>query len=465
MAMMMQLFFEYGLLASGWARNVLIDVDDAGLITSISAGEDVPAGGVSGQIALPGMANLHSHAFQRAMVGLGEWRSAGNSAGNENDDFWSWREVMYRFLDRLRPEDLEAVAAQLYVEMLESGFTAVGEFHYLHHQPNGVSYDHITEMSERLMVAAKDAGIGLTLLPVCYSAGGFGGAAVSDAQQRFYNDADRFLTLASECRKQAVNQPRCIIGIAPHSLRAVAPEILQDIINANSDGPIHIHIAEQVGEVEDCIAWSGARPVEWLFEHVEVDERWCLVHATHMDAAEIKKLATSRAVAGLCPATEANLGDGIFEGVAYQQASSSEGSRWGIGTDSHIRVDVAEELRSLEYSQRLRDLGRNRLVGKGQANGRTLYDAALKGGAQALGQKMGGFEVGCYADIVSLNANHPLLIGKHGDDWLNAWIFSGDKTCVKDVWASGKHVVKDGQHMAREAMLKPFAAAMKHLTA
>ena len=457
---MTQLFFEHALLPSGWARGVVIDIDASGRITSVATDSDAPAAGalgISNHIALPGMANLHSHAFQRAMVGLGEWRSAGDV----NDDFWSWREVMYRFLHRLRPDDVQAIAAQLYTEMLESGFTAVGEFHYVHHQPDGAPYDNKAEMSTQLMAAANDAGIGLTLLPVCYAAGGFGGATISDHQRRFFNDADQFLNLVVECRNSVVNQPRCIVGIAPHSLRAVPPEILQEIVAANPEGPIHIHIAEQVGEVDDCVAWSGARPVQWLLDNQPVDARWCLVHATHMDESEVKKLAASGAAVGLCPATEANLGDGIFEGVAYQQA----GGKWGIGTDSHIRVDVAEELRSLEYSQRLRDLGRNRLAGSGQASGRTLYEAALSGGAQALGQNMGALEVGRYADIVSLDAGHPLLIGKGDDDWLNAWIFSGDKSCVRDVWVGGKHVVKQGRHMHREVTLKHFTAAMQHLVA
>ena len=251
------------------------------------------------------------------MAGLGEWRGQGQ------DSFWTWREVMYRFLENLRPEDLETIAKQIYVEMLEAGYTAVGEFHYVHHGPDGTPYENLTEMSERIMAAAEESSIGLTLLPVLYTAGGFGGAPVAGSQLRFYNDAERFLQLVEQCKTRAPNK-RTYIGIAPHSLRAVTPESLHEVVAAHSDGPIHIHIAEQVKEVEDCIAWSGQRPVEWLLENQEANERWCLVHATHMNDAEVNALAKSGAVAGLCPTTEANLGDGIFAGVAYHKA----GGRW-----------------------------------------------------------------------------------------------------------------------------------------
>jgi formiminoglutamate deiminase len=451
---MKTLFFNHALLADGFARNVRISADETGLITHVAANSPMPDSGAEGDIALPGMANLHSHAFQRAMAGLGEWR--GTSA---QDSFWSWREVMYRFVQRLRPQDLHAIAAQLYVEMLEAGFTAVGEFHYLHHQPDGTPYDDLGEMSQQLIQAANATGIGQTLLPVLYQQGGFDGAALSASQQRFYNDTDQFLTLVSGLQKAPFEHPRNLIGIAPHSLRAVSADALTHIMQANPTGPIHIHIAEQMREVEDCIAFNGTRPVQYLLDHAPVDHRWCLVHATHLDQAEITQLAACKAVAGLCPITEANLGDGVFAGVDYLAA----GGIWGIGSDSHIRIDLAEELRSYEYSQRLRDLKRTRLAAKSQANGRSLFDAACAGGAQALAQNMGSIAVGNWCDIIALNASHPVLIGKSGDDWLNSWIFAGDKSCVSDVWVNGQHLVQNGQHIHRQKILSHFAKAMHHL--
>ena len=450
---MKPLFFDNALLPDGWAQHVLIEADGNGVIAAITPNAPKPSGGASGAIAVAGMANLHSHAFQRAMAGLGEWRGA-----QADDSFWTWRDAMYRFLERLRPEDLQAVAAQLYVEMLEAGFTAVGEFHYVHHQVDGSPYDDLCEMSVRLMQAAAETGIGQTLLPVFYHTGGFNNAPVQNAQKRFFNNTDDFLKLAEGCRKLATSA-RTVIGIAPHSLRAVPPDALDVVLQATAGGPVHIHIAEQVKEVEDCIRWSGARPVKWLFDHQPVNSRWCLVHATHMDENEIKLLAKSSAVAGLCPITEANLGDGIFEGVSYHQL----GGKWGIGSDSNIRIDLAEELRSYEYSQRLRDKARTRLATSGQANGRALFDAALAGGAQALGQKTGCIAIGQYCDLLSLDAGHPLLIGKQTDDWLNSWLFGGDKSCVRDVWVSGKHIVQNGAHQKREAIATAFAKAMQHL--
>lgn len=451
---MKQLFFDNALLPEGWANNVLIEADDTGIITSIAADSQKPTGGTDGQIVVAGMANLHSHAFQRAMAGLGEWRGT-----SDNDSFWTWRETMYRFLGRLRPEDLDAVAAQLYVEMLEAGFTAVGEFHYVHHQADGTPYDDPAEMSGQLMAAAEQAGIGQTLLPVFYQYGGFNAVPVSSAQLRFFNEIENFQKLVEECKAKAGQ--RTIIGIAPHSLRAITPDSLNEVLQANPKGPVHIHIAEQIKEVEDCSKWSGVRPVQWLYDNQPVDERWCLIHATHMNEAEVKLLAGNGAIAGLCPITEANLGDGIFAGASYHQA----GGKWGVGSDSNVRIDLAEELRSYEYSQRLRDKQRTRLVDSEQSNGRSLFDAALSGGAQAVGQNMGAIAIGKQCDLVALDADHPVLIGKNNDDWLNSWIFAGDKSCISDVWVGGKHKVKNGRHKERKNITENFAKAMKHLTA
>jgi len=453
---MSKLFFEHALLPGGWARDVAIDLDGQGRIAAVEA--DRPRSGTRSDaaIAVPGTANLHSHAFQRAMCGLGEWRAAD---AYEDGSFWTWREAMYRFLGRLRPEDLEAVAAQLYVEMLEAGFTAVGEFHYVHHQPDGTRYDTVSEMSGRLLAAAAEADIGMTLLPVFYGQSGFGGATAGGAQRRFVNDPDRFVRLVEDVRSKARGNRRTVVGIAPHSLRAVTPDSLKAVLAAHPRGPVHIHIAEQEREVEDCIDWSGQRPVEWLFDHVPVDNRWCLVHATHMTAKETRTLAASGAVAGLCPLTEANLGDGIFNGIGYHRA----GGAWGVGSDSHIRIDLAEELRALEYSQRLRDRRRNLVAGPGEATGRALFEAAGRGGAIALDQPMGSIAPGNWGDIVGLDPHHPVLVGKSADDWLNGWIFSGDRTCVRDVWVAGRHVVVAGRHRARAEVAKAFARAMEHL--
>ncbi|MEM8645434.1 MAG: formimidoylglutamate deiminase [Pseudomonadota bacterium] len=446
---MSKLFFNNVLLKEGWARNVLIEQDEAGWVTAVTPDAEVPESGINGQIAVPGVANLHSHAFQRAMAGLGEWRAA------DGDSFWTWRDVMYRFLGRLRPEDLEAIASQLYVEMLEAGFTAVGEFHYVHHQPDGTPYDNLAEMAHRIEAAAERAQIALTHLPVFYANGGFGGQPTGGAQARFANDPERFATLVAALG----NADRTVVGIAPHSLRAVTPETLSDVVRAAPPGPIHIHISEQRKEVEDCIAWSGQRPVEWLLNHQSVDKRWCLIHATHMTDAETEGTAKRGAIAGLCPITEANLGDGTFNGVVFEAA----GGRWGVGSDSHVRIDLAEELRALEYSQRLRDLSRNRLAPDGAAGGRTLFQMAAEGGADALQQKMGVIEPGRACDIVSLDADHPVLIGKRDDDWLNSWIFAGDGRCVRDVWASGRHVIADGRHPERDQIRAAFAKTMEHL--
>ncbi len=453
---MKQLFFSNALLPDGWARNVEIKLDEQGAISDVVT--DAPGAGrqVDGAIAVPGMANLHSHAFQRAMAGLGEWRGTGASA---NDSFWTWREVMYRSLEKLTPDHVQAIAAQLYVEMLEAGFTAVGEFQYVHHQPDGRPYDQLAEMSMQLMDAADKTGIAQTMLPVFYANGGFGGQPVAGAQQRFYNGPARFAELVEACRSHANGHHRTIIGIAPHSLRAVTPETLVEIVGQAGGLPIHMHIAEQRREVEDCISWSGARPVEWLLDHHQVDPAWCLIHATHMEHSETEALAASGAVAGLCPITEANLGDGVFDGVTFGKA----GGRFGVGSDSHVRIDLAEELRSLEYSQRLRDLGRNRLVAAGMANGRALFDRAVAGGAQATGQNTGRIAAGCWCDVVSLDPSHPVLCGKSDDNWLNGWLFSGDRACVLDVWVSGKHLVQAGRHTGRDPIARSFGSVMETL--
>ncbi|HEY5829425.1 MAG TPA: formimidoylglutamate deiminase [Hyphomicrobiaceae bacterium] len=450
---MPQLHVQHALLETGWQRDVLIRIEGP-RIAAIEAGAAAPAGveRLAG-IAVPGVANVHSHAFQRAMAGLVERR------GPEDDSFWTWREVMYRFLARMTPDDVEAIAAWAYVEMLEAGFTAVGEFHYLHNAPDGARYADPAEMAGRIVAAAEASGIGLALLPCFYAHGGCGGKAAKPGQARFLSDIESFRRLIEASRRHLSRLDGAVLGIAPHSLRAVDAAELRALVDAWPAGPIHMHAAEQMGEVEECIAWSGARPVEWLLANMAVDARWCLIHTTHMTPQESRDLARSGATAGLCPITEANLGDGIFEAARFLDA----GGRIAVGTDSNVRISVAEELRTLEYGQRLRERKRNRLGPTGASTGRHLFDLARAGGARALGLDGGMLAVGKVADIVVLDAEHPALIGRDGDAALDAWLFASGDGVVRDVIAGGRHVVVDGRHVARDAVLARFAAAMRRL--
>jgi formiminoglutamate deiminase len=450
---MTTIFAEQALLPAGWQDNTRI-VTDGGRIVSVEQAASPAPGDEHHAIVLPGMPNLHSHAFQRGMAGLAETR------GPSADSFWSWREVMYRFALAITPEQAEAVAAQLYVEMLEAGFSRVGEFHYLHHDLDGRPYANIAEMAERIAAAASATGIGLTLLPVFYAHSGFGGAAPADGQRRFVNDLDGFAALLEGCRAAVKDMPGAVVGVAPHSLRAVTPESLNEVIARAGEWPIHIHIAEQVKEIEDCIAWSGARPVEWLLANAEVDRRWCLIHATHMIDAETIAMAKSGAVAGLCPITEANLGDGAFSAALFVE----HGGRFGVGSDSNVLIGVVDELRQLEYSQRIFHRARNVLAEPGQSNGRNLFTRAVVGGNQALSRAESGIAPGAAADFVSLDATHPTLAGKSGDAILDAWIFANG-AAVDCVWVNGERVVSQGRHFARDAIAEKFKTAMIELLA
>jgi formimidoylglutamate deiminase len=401
------------------------------------------------------MPNLHSHAFQRAMAGGAERRSPAGQ-----DSFWTWRETMYRFVGRFSPEDAEAVAAQLYAELLEHGFTSVAEFHYLHHQPDGTPFDDIAEMAKRHLAAARRAGIGMTMLPSLYRHGGIFGKPPHDGQRRFLNDLDGFGRIVEGAREAAGSDPQCAVGLAPHSLRAVTPDMLRAL--AGFDGPIHIHAAEQPKEVEECLAATGARPVRWLLDNMPLDARWCLIHATHMDAAETAALAKTGAVAGLCPSTEASLGDGIFPLSAFL----ADQGRFGIGTDSHVGTAPAMELRQLETTQRLRDHAR--AVATGSENphpGRTLLEAALAGGAQVSGRKLGAIAPGMRADLVELDDTHPLLLGRDRDALLDAWVFSGQGNPVRSVVCGGRVVVEAGRHVDAMAIRDDFSNAMRRLLA
>ena len=458
-----RLFAEQALLPDGWARDVLFEIDADGNLSAVTVdsadgGRDVPVERAAGPV-VPGLPNLHSHAFQRAMAGLAE------QAANPEDSFWTWRELMYRFVDRLDPPQIEAIATQLYIELVKAGYTAVGEFHYLHHGPDGAPYADPAETGKRLLAAARTAGLGITLLPVLYGYGGFGGRATGVQQRRFHNSAEGLLRIFEALRAEASGDPQVRIGLAPHSLRAVTPETLAEILRGldalDPTAPRHIHIAEQTREVEDCLAWSGRRPVAWLLDEVDVDGRWCLVHATHMEPAETEALARSGAVAGLCPTTEANLGDGLFDGPRYWAA----GGAWGIGSDSHVSQSPLEELRLLEYGQRLRDRRRNVLRGAVPGVGAELYRGALAGGAQALGRPIGRFAAGCRADLLVLDAETPALIGLEGDRLLDALVFAGNANPVRDVAVGGRWVVCQGQHAAEGPALRDFAAARRALLA
>lgn len=449
---MTTIFAEQALLPEGWQAGVRIGID-GGRIADVEKNASPAAEDERHAIVLPAMPNLHSHAFQRGMAGLAEIRGPGT------DSFWSWREVMYRFALSMTPQQVEAVAAQLYVEMLEAGFSRVGEFHYLHHDLDGGHYADIAEMAVRIAAAAQRTGIGLTLLPVFYAHSSFGGAAPSEGQRRFINNIESFGRLLEGCRHAVKDLPGAVVGVAPHSLRAVTPQELSTV-TAMTDGPIHIHVAEQVKEVEDCISWSGARPVEWLLGNCEVDARWCLIHATHMTEAETVAMAESGAIAGLCPITEANLGDGTFPAPLFME----NGGRFGIGSDSNVLIGIPDELRQLEYSQRLFHRQRNVLAAPGGSNGRALFDAALNGGAQALGAGEAALAPGAYADLVSLQADHPTLVGKSGDGILDAWIFAGGSK-VDCVWAQGRKCVTDGRHFSRDTIARNFQKAMMELTA
>ena len=442
------------LVPSGWANRVRVEVADDGAIARVTPGaEPEDAVHVAG-IALPGMPNLHCHAFQKGMAGLAERR------GPADDSFWTWREVMYRFLSLLTPDDVEAIAAYAYIEMLEAGFTSVGEFHYLHHDPVGRPYADIGEMAARIAAASQASRIGLTLLPSLYTYGGFGNAAPNPGQIRFINSTDRFVTLMIRAREIVARAPGTSIGIAPHSLRAVSPQQLREVAAAFADGPVHIHAAEQTKEVDDCVASLGARPVQWLLDNAAIDRRWCLIHATHMTEDETMRLARADAVAGLCPLTEGSLGDGIFNGEGYLAANG----RFGIGTDSNIQIDAPAELRQLEYSQRLKHRGRNVMTRtEGESTGRSLYTRALAGGAQALAQPIGAIAAGHRADIVVLDADHPDLAGASGDMILDVFVFSAGRGLIRTVLTGGRVVVQDGRHHAREPIARKYRETVARL--
>ena len=454
------IFARRALLAAGWARDVRVVVA-AGAISRIESAARAVPGDVRVDTLLPALANLHSHTFQRAMAGMTEYRARGR------ESFWTWRDLMYRFVDRLTPGHIEAIAAQVFVEMQEAGYAAVGEFHYLHHQPGGAPYADISELSSRIFAAAAQTGIGLTHLPVLYSYGGAGRQALAGGQLRFGNGVERFGALLDAARAAARALPAdTVVGIAPHSLRATCPEDLARALPLAAGRPVHIHVAEQPKEVADISAWLGAPPVAWLLANAPVGADWCPIHATHMTAAETDGLARSGAVAGLCPITEANLGDGPFNGPGWIAA----GGAFGLGSDSNVRISLTEELRTLEYSQRLRDRERNVLVagaGVGGAGsvGAFLYLGAARGGARALGRDAGGIAEGRLADLVALDGNHPALCALSDDQLLDGLCFAAADGVVTDLWSAGRHQVRGGRHVARDTVIAAYRRAVAELVA
>lgn len=439
------------LLQTGWVNDVRLGMAD-GKIASVEAGVSAQSGDEHHAVVISGMPNLHSHAFQYGMAGLAERR------GPSADSFWSWREIMYKFALTTSPEQVEAVALRLYVDMLEAGFTRVGEFHYLHHDRDGTPYGNISEMADRIVSAAKAAGIGLTLLPVFYAHSGFGGAVPNEGQRRFINNPERFARLIEGCKQALAGFDGAVLGVAPHSLRAVMPDELNLVTKLLPETPVHIHVAEQVKEVEDCVAWSGKRPVEWLLDHQDLSSRWCLIHATHMTDDETQRMAKAGAIAGLCPVTEANLGDGTFNATVF----TATGGKFGVGSDSNVLIGIGDELRQLEYSQRLLHRARNVLAENEGSTGRVLFDGAVVGGNIAMGRAGDGLREGDSADFVALDMAR--LPHAKGDAVLDGWLFGG-RARPSDVWVRGVKQVEGGRHRLRDQAEHAFQKTLGELLA
>jgi formimidoylglutamate deiminase len=443
------------LLPGGWARNVVFTIGDDGRFSAIEPDAAIEGLECAAGPVVPAMPNLHSHAFQRALAGR-----TGRSSPAHDDSFWTWRQVMYAFLDRVDADALEAIAAQAYVEMAKAGYASVAEFHYVHHDAAGKPYGDPAELAWRVVAAARTAGLGLTLLPVFYAHAGFGGSAPTAGQKRFVHTTYTFTHLFERLQQGAATHGY-VLGVAPHSLRAVTPEEMGHVVRLAAPGaPVHIHAAEQTREVDDCFAWSHLRPVEWLLTQASVDARWCIVHATHMTEKEVAGLAASGAVAGLAPTTESDLGDGTFPGHAYLSA----GGRFGVGSDSNTIVDPFAELRQLEWSQRMRARRRNVLGAAGDRTiGTALWAGAARGGAQALAQPVGALEVGRRADLVVLNPFDPALAGQSADDVLDAAMFGPSRAPVRDVMAGGIWIVRDGHHVAEAEVFARYRAALARI--
>ena len=446
---------DKALLPTGWASNVRVTIDPTGRISEVSESASPPADGQRVPVLIPAPGNHHSHTFQRAMAGLSEHRGSKGQ-----DSFWTWREVMYRFLGILEPEDLQAIAAFAFMEMAEHGYAAVAEFHYVHHAPGGLHYETLSETSQRMVDGAIDAGLGLTLLPVLYQQGGMNGVPLQGSQHRFSNQLDVYLKLMAEVDNRTGDAPEDFTwGVAPHSLRAVPEEELRQLAQAFPNRPFHIHVAEQPAEVEEVLHKTGRRPVEWLLEQCSVGPRWCLIHATHLSDKEVEDLASTGAVAGFCPVTEANLGDGIARAAEFV----AQGGRFGVGTDSNVSVALAEELRQLEYSQRLREGARAVLATSEQSTGRHLVDHACSGGALALNRESGEIAPGKWADLIGLDLERGGLFDLKGDAILDGWVFSAGQAAVDTVWSAGRQIVADGRHVNRQGIAARYSNTLRRL--
>jgi formimidoylglutamate deiminase len=447
------LWARQALLENGWERDVTIEIDGMGCIKSV-APRSSPSGTRVG-IILPSPANVHSHAFQRAMAGLTEKRGP-----DPNDSFWTWRRLMYRFLDKLTPDHVEAIAAFVQMEMLEAGYSTNVEFHYLHHQPGGVPYANFAEMSDRIMAAASKTGIGLTLLPVHYQYGGLDKRELGAGQARFGNDFERFAKLHELATSNMKSLPAdSAMGVAPHSMRAVSGEDILQARKLASGTPLHMHLAEQVAEIEEVQAALGKRPVEWVLENLDPDGTCCFIHCTQMEPHETTGLARTGAVAGLCPITESSLGDGIFDGIRWM----GEGGAVAIGSDSNIRITLSEELRTLDYSQRLRDRSRAAMATTQYSTGRRIFDAINSGGAKAAGRMTGKIAPGMFADLMVLDDSHVDLAGRTGDTILDSFIFAGDDRMVADVWTAGRHMVRGGRHVLHDEITARYLSTMEDI--
>ncbi|SET21846.1 formimidoylglutamate deiminase [Thalassotalea agarivorans] len=453
----MKVFAHRVLLDSAWAKNKTLIIEN-GEITDIVDGQLDDAIVASGPV-VPGLINCHSHAFQRAFAGFSEQGSEGQ------DSFWTWRKIMYQFLAQISDVEAHIIAKQLYIEMLKAGYTSVAEFHYLHHQQTGEPYPALAQMAKALFDAAQESGIGITMLPVLYQYSGFGEKAPLDGQKRFINTTEQFNQLVTDCYELSKQYNNANVGIAPHSLRATnfaaIEQAVKHVRSLDSKAPIHVHIAEQTQEVDDCIAHSGKRPVQWLCEQLSLDANWCLIHATHITADERKAIIDTGAVAGICPTTEANLGDGVFPTAEFMQ----EGGTIAIGSDSHISVNAVEEIRWLEYAQRLTRRQRAVLANKAQASvGLNLWQAANRGGALATNKNTGVLAVGKQADLLVLDQQ---LLGRYAqsdEHLLDSFVFATGEQAITDVMVNGQWVIRDKKHDLETQSHEAFSALLQRLS-
>lgn len=451
---MRYIFAKQLLTENGWKQNIQLGIETTGRIGYL--GPKTSSDSHNVDLLLPAPVNLHSHSFQRAMAGLTEARGP-----DPKDSFWTWRKLMYRFLDQLNPDQIEAIATLVFMEMLEAGYASVCEFHYLHHAVGGKPYENLAELSVRIVSAAETAGIGLTLLPVFYQYGGCDKRPLLGGQHRFHNDPEQFAKLHSAAASAiAGSSEDYTIGVAPHSLRAVDDIGLQAAIDLSPEAPIHMHLAEQIAEVDEIQAFLSARPTEWLLDNHDVNPRWCLIHCTQMTSDETVGLAKTNAVAGLCPITESNLGDGIFNGTEYLSA----GGRFGMGSDSNVHISLFDELKMLEYSQRLRDKSRAALATQDHSTGRVLFEGAAKGGAQAANRPAGVLKVGMLADLIGVETDNQWICNRRGDTCLDSLIFGANgQSCLSDVWSAGRHVVKQGGHHMRASIIENYKTVIMEL--